>query len=118
MDEDGRFRGDQICEGLDPEDDDYEREYVKILAAIDATVVVHTDSQLVQRQLSGEWAVRDKGLRALHARAREAAGAFASVGYMHVRRGHNARADALANDAIDHARDFLRVYEWADGDGL
>ena len=80
-------------------------------------MVVHTDSQLVQKQLEGEWAVRDKGLRALHARALDAAGAFAHVAYVHVRRGHNARADALANAAIDRARDFVRVYEWGDYPG-
>ena len=87
-------------------------------AAADASVVVHTDSQLIQKQLSGEWAVRDGTLRALHARCARAADLFGGgVRYVHVRRKHNARADALANAAIDRARDFCRVYHFVDDGG-
>jgi ribonuclease HI len=66
-------------------------------------VEVRSDSELVVRQMRGEYRVRHPGLRQLVSRAHELARAFASVEYVHVRRELNREADRLANRAIDAA---------------
>ncbi|KAG8457838.1 hypothetical protein KFE25_005107 [Diacronema lutheri] len=64
------------------------------------TLVVKGDSQLVIRQMRGEYRVKALNLRPLHDEARDLARAFASVTYVHVARALNARADALATAGI------------------
>lgn len=64
-------------------------------------VTVRTDSNLVARQLSGDWRVNEN-VR-LFERARELLGEFDSAEVVHVSREENERADALANLAIDSA---------------
>lgn len=65
------------------------------------SVEVVTDSELMARQWSGRYRVRNKALKPLYERAKEAARAFGSIEVRHVRRGENAAADAAANRAID-----------------
>ena len=62
------------------------------------------DSKLVVEQMSGRWQIKDPGLRALAARAREAASGLGKISYTWVPRARNARADRLANQAMDAAR--------------
>jgi probable phosphoglycerate mutase len=64
---------------------------------------IRGDSSLVVNQVSGEWAVRDAGMAALHA---QALALLAELGVgrkciEHVYREHNAEADEYANLAID-----------------
>lgn len=59
------------------------------------------DSELLVFQLNGTYRVRAPHLRALHAQALEALGGFAKWSATHVPRARNARADALANAALD-----------------
>jgi ribonuclease HI len=66
-----------------------------------STVEVRTDSELIVKQLSGEYRVRSVALRALFERVKELASAFQSVDYVHVPRELNRAADRLANRAID-----------------
>ena len=66
-------------------------------------VVIRSDSQLLTRQMTGRYRVRHPALRVLHARANELAAALDRVRYEHVPRADNARADALANLAMDGA---------------
>ena len=62
---------------------------------------VRSDSELLVRQMRGEYRVRHPGLKQLVVRAHELARAFDSVEYVHVRRELNRDADRLANRAID-----------------
>jgi ribonuclease HI len=62
---------------------------------------IRTDSQLVVRQLTGQYRVRNPVLQRLHARVRQLADEFESVAYRHVPREQNGEADRLANRAID-----------------
>ncbi len=65
-------------------------------------VVVHSDSELLVKQMQGEYRVKDPGLRALYERAVRLADRFEhAVHFVHVRRALNARADALCNQALD-----------------
>jgi ribonuclease HI len=67
-------------------------------------VEVRSDSELLVRQMTGEYKVKNAGLRELVSRARVLERAFRSVAYVHVRREKNKEADRLANLAIDRAR--------------
>ncbi len=66
-------------------------------------LVIRTDSQLVARQVSGEYRMRSEDLRPLLEAFRQAARAFRRVDVEHVPRRENRRSDELANQAIDRA---------------
>jgi ribonuclease HI len=62
-----------------------------------AEVEVLSDSELMCRQLNGEYRVRNAGLLPLYQQVCEMADRFRQVRFTHVRRHLNERADALAN---------------------
>lgn len=64
---------------------------------------VFLDSELVVRQVNGEYKVKNDGLKPLHEQACLLLSRFHKVDVRHVRREHNAAADALVNQAIDAA---------------
>jgi ribonuclease HI len=64
---------------------------------------VRSDSELVVKQMRGEYRVKNKDLQALFLDASRAARALARVTYTHVRREHNELADRLVNEALDAA---------------
>lgn len=64
-------------------------------------VAIHLDSELVVRQLKGEYRVREPHLKDLHRKALEALNRFSRYSILHLSREENRRADQLANDAID-----------------
>jgi ribonuclease HI len=59
------------------------------------------DSELIVKQVKGEYRVKDAGLRPLHAQVRSALEDFDRWSIRHVRREHNAAADALVNETLD-----------------
>lgn len=85
-------------------------EYQALLLALEAAAAmgataleVFSDSELLVRQLRGEYRVRDPKLQILHARARQRMAGLAGFRITHVRRELNREADRLANEAIDEA---------------
>lgn len=66
-----------------------------------SAVRVLLDSELVVRQMTGRYRVKDEALRPLYNEARALADALPNVSLAHVPRGQNAAADALANAALD-----------------
>jgi len=62
---------------------------------------VRADSELMIKQLRGEYQVRAEGLKPLFAEAKGMIGRFEAVRLVHVRREQNVEADRLANQAID-----------------
>jgi ribonuclease HI len=64
-------------------------------------VEVVNDSQLVARQVTGEYRVKKADLRPLHSQALEALGHFERWSIRSVPREQNEHADELVNDAID-----------------
>ncbi|MDX6515541.1 MAG: ribonuclease [Gaiellaceae bacterium] len=64
---------------------------------------VVSDSELMVKQMRGEYAVKNEALRSLFLEARELAGGLGKVEYTAVRREHNKLADQLVNDALDAA---------------
>ena len=61
------------------------------------------DSELVVRQVRGEYKVKDAGLKPLHAEVMRALDEFDDWSIHHVRREENAEADRLVNEALDQA---------------
>ena len=59
------------------------------------------DSELIVRQVQGEYRVKDASLRELHARVDEALDGLERWSIRHVRREENERADRLVNEALD-----------------
>jgi ribonuclease H / adenosylcobalamin/alpha-ribazole phosphatase len=66
-------------------------------------VEVVSDSELVVKQMRGEYKVKNDVLRELSEQARELAQQLRSVRYTAVRREHNELADQLVNEALDAA---------------
>ncbi len=64
-------------------------------------VWVRTDSQLMVRQLLGEYKVKAEGIKDLYAQAASLLKEFEKVRLEHVPREQNKRADELANQALD-----------------
>ena len=65
-------------------------------------VSMRLDSQVVVRQVLGEYRVKDTRLELLHAWVMDLLGRFDRWEIAHVRREMNAFADKLANDGIDN----------------
>ncbi len=59
------------------------------------------DSELIVKQVKGEYKVKDTTMRELHAEVKKALRGFDSWSIRHVRREHNAEADRLVNEALD-----------------
>ena len=64
-------------------------------------VRIRSDSELLVKQMRGEYRVRHAGLRPLHQQARALADNLERVAYEHVPREENTHADRLANTAMD-----------------
>ena len=62
---------------------------------------VFSDSELVVKQLSGEYAVRAENLRPLHEEARSLLQGFGEVKVRYIPREENEQADLMSNRAID-----------------
>ena len=83
-------------------------EYQALIAALEYAVEngpkaikVISDSELLVRQISGIYKVKERMLRDLHARARQLISQIEWFNIEHVLRGHNREADQLANEAMD-----------------
>src|SRR5262249_56332563 len=66
-------------------------------------VEVVNDSELVAKQVNGQYKVKHPDMRPLHAQAMDALGAFERWTVRSVPRAQNADADALVNQALDSA---------------
>jgi ribonuclease HI len=69
---------------------------------INVTVDVFMDSELIVKQLNGEYKVKNKELKPLFAKVEELAGTFAKVVFKHIPREKNSVADALLNKELDN----------------
>jgi ribonuclease HI len=85
-------------------------EYRALLAGLEraaelgVTVLeVVSDSELLVKQMQGEYKVKNVALRELWDEAQRTAGRLGSVTYEAVRREHNELADRLVNEALDRA---------------
>lgn len=87
-------------------------EYSGLLAALRwaeqhriGTLAVRSDSELLVKQMRGEYRVKNPGLLPLFEEARTLARRIGRVTFQHVRRDLNKDADRLANEAMDEGPD-------------
>ena len=66
-------------------------------------VELRSDSELMVKQMRGEYRVKNRDLQGLFLDASRAARDVGRVTYTHVRREHNELADRLVNEALDAA---------------
>ena len=85
-------------------------EYEALLMGLEAVhrlgvkrVVIQSDSELLVRQLNGQYRVKDEKLRKLYGRAVALLHRLEAYRMIHVPRENNRLADRLANRAIDRA---------------
>lgn len=64
-------------------------------------VAVYSDSELLVKQMNGEYKVKNAGLLPLYRQADQLRREIPSVSIQHVYREQNARADRLCNEAMD-----------------
>ncbi|MBI1866095.1 MAG: ribonuclease HI family protein [Nitrospirae bacterium] len=66
-------------------------------------LTIFSDSELLVRQINGEYRVRDSNLARYHREATRRMKLFPRVAVHHVPREKNVEADRLANEALDRA---------------
>ncbi len=66
-----------------------------------AAVHIYMDSELIVRQMRGEYRVKDESLRSLHEEAAGRVRRLSEATIEHVLRSGNVQADKLANAALD-----------------
>ena len=93
-------------------------EYSGLVAGLEAAVKlkgkeldVYSDSELLVRQMVGEYRVKSAGLKDLYDEARSLLRRFNRCDFHHIRRENNERADSLVNLAMDCAGDVGDVLE-------
>lgn len=69
---------------------------------------IRSDSELLVKQMKGEYRVKNAGLQPLFEEARALARRIGRVKFEHVRREFNKDADRLANEAMDEAAGVAR----------
>ncbi len=83
-------------------------EYTALLAALDTAralgvkeIEVISDSELLVRQMLGQYRVKNAGLQPLFVEAKRRSSEFMRFVIRHTGREHNAKADGLVNRALD-----------------
>lgn len=87
-------------------------EYIALVRALEHATRLGThhplrvlsDSELMVKQMRGEYKVKDEGLRTLYEQARELWDRFDDATIRHIRRAENSNADRLCNEALDGER--------------
>jgi len=83
-------------------------EYTGMLKALEhakqlggTRLIVNSDSELMVKQMTGVYRVKNEGLLPLFTKATQLRKQFDSVSFKHVYRDQNSHADALCNEAMD-----------------
>lgn len=85
-----------------------EAEYQALIAGLEEAanlgyeeVAAFADSELMIKQLNGEYKVKSENVKPLFKQAKELEKKFKSINYTHIKREKNKKADKLANLALD-----------------
>jgi ribonuclease HI len=86
-----------------------EAEYQALTAALEEAwslgakvIKVHLDSELLVRQINGQYRVKNERLRKFYQKAQDLLRHFQEYAIIHIPREQNREADRLANEAIKH----------------
>ncbi len=66
-----------------------------------SNATAYLDSELVVKQVNGEYKVKDENIKLLHAQVAELKAKFRNIAFVHVRREENKIADKLVNIVLD-----------------
>ena len=81
-------------------------------------ILIHSDSELLVRQVQGTYKVKSPALRPLRDKVVHELEGFGHWTLEHVRREKNRRADEMVNRALDEGRDVIEIAAGrSDGDG-
>ena len=90
-------------------------EYSALIAGLEKAAELHvrelevvSDSELMVKQMRGEYRVKHPGLQPLYQEARTLVARLGRVTFEHVRREFNKDADRLSNVGMDEAEEHLR----------
>jgi ribonuclease HI len=85
-----------------------EAEYIALLSGIEAALEkkildleCFLDSELVVKQLNGQYKVKEPTLKVLWSSIKNLEGMFQSIKFTHVRREKNKEADKIVNETLD-----------------
>jgi ribonuclease H / adenosylcobalamin/alpha-ribazole phosphatase len=85
-------------------------EYSGLIAGLGKAIELHvgdvevvSDSELMVKQMRGEYRVKNEALRGLFTEANALSRRLERVEFRHVKRAHNELADRLVNEALDAA---------------
>ena len=88
-------------------------EYTALVKALEAAadaaaaeLTIYSDSELMVRQLNGQYKVKSDLIRPLFEQASDLLGRFAKCDIRHIRRDKNEEADRLVNQALDCGHDI------------
>jgi ribonuclease HI len=105
----------RLAEYLGTQTNNY-AEYSALISAVRTAVLlrcdelaVYADSELVVKQILGEYQVRNEGIRPLYESAKRWIRLIPKFSIHHIRREMNKEADKLANLAMDKRANFV---EW------
>lgn len=73
------------------------------MSLTDEDIEVRMDSELIIKQMNGEYKVKHPEMKVLHAQVRELLEHFSAVRFVHISREGNKEADRLVNEALDAA---------------
>ncbi len=83
-------------------------EYSAVIKALElsiehkvSNILIRSDSELLVKQLNGEYKVKSKSIIGLYKKVKELLLKIEHYGFEHVRRENNTKADSLANMALD-----------------
>ena len=79
-------------------------EVAKLAGRSKVAVKAHLDSELIVKQMNGEYRVKDAGLKPLFTKANKLVDLLGGVQFIHVTRDKNNQADSLVNQELDKDR--------------
>ncbi|MBX3394716.1 MAG: ribonuclease HI family protein [Phycisphaerae bacterium] len=95
-------------------------EYTGLIRGLEAAIragadeiEIYADSELLVKQIHGDYRVRNAGLLPLYDKVMALLGNVRKWRIRHVRREQNQAADGLANDAMDAQSDVIRTDHFA-----
>lgn len=91
-------------------------EYTALIRALEYAIILHagrvtilSDSQLLVRQMKGQYKVKSPNIRPFHMWASDLARVLDRVDFLDIRRENNREADALAQRAVKQSRTSDRL---------
>ena len=71
-----------------------------------ATIQVYSDSELLVRQMTGEYKIKQDELRKIVAQIREVMMSFSDINFSHIPREKNIEADSMVNKVLDEKEEI------------